>query len=86
MIYLFSDRGCLGLAWRLDMSDIDPLDPLQGVVPACSQVGSWDSDWEAKVSTTTSTGWHCTVGSVLLDARFGKQDVYRLDIPARRLD
>jgi hypothetical protein len=68
------------------MSDIDPLDPLQGAVPACSQVGSWDSTREAKVSTTTSTGWHCTVGSVLLDVRYGKQDAYRLDIPTRRLD
>jgi hypothetical protein len=68
------------------MSDIDPLDPLQGSVPACSQVGSWDPEREAKVSTTTSTGWHCIVGDVLLGVRYGQQDAYRLDIPARRLD
>jgi len=36
----------------------------------------------ANVGVTTSTGWHCSVGDVLLDVRYGKHGAYRLDVMA----
>lgn len=62
--------------------DLDPLEPLQGAVPACSQVGSWDSEMAASLRTSSSTGGQHSVGIVLLAVRNGKRASFRLDVLA----
>jgi len=86
VIYLFCLRDVSDSQGGPAVSDIDPLDPLQGKVPACSQVGSWDPGMAANIRTTTSTGRPGSVGIVLLAVRYGKRRAYRLDISSKRKD
>ena len=61
------------------MGDIDVLNPLQIVVPACGQVQACDSGAGRDATSSPSYYWTSSVGRVLLVVRYGKSRTRTLD-------